>query len=82
MATTLLGVELDKILRIERDIVKTERDKVRVDNNLEALRKHQSKLIMQTFQDLEVKIRRYKRKIHELEQENKALKSVLGSDQF
>lgn len=82
MATTLFGVELEKILKVEKDLVRAERDKSRIEASIDKLRDFQSKLIMQTFHDLEVQMRRYRREISALNAENKSLKNQLGAKDY
>jgi hypothetical protein len=82
MATTLFGVELEKILKVEKDLVRAERDKARMEDSVNKLRDFQSKLIMQTFHDLEVRLRRYRREISSLKEENRLLKNQLGAKDY
>jgi len=82
MATTLFGVEMEKILKVEKDLVRAERDQARMEDTVDKLRLFQSKLIMETFSNLEVRIRRYKREISALKEENKSLKNQLGAKDY
>lgn len=74
--------DLEKILRAEKEIVRTTTAADRVEKELLKQRSYKDKLVVEMFQELETRIRRYKREIYSLKEENKALKSALGAKQY
>ena len=70
-------VDLEKIIRAEKEITRAEANQIRVENEVQKLRDYKAKLVMATFSELETQMRRYRREIYNLKEENKALKSEI-----
>ena len=75
-------IDLTQILRAEKDIVRTSSNLTRLEQDLKKQREYKDKLVVSTFQELEIRIRKYKREIQQLKEENNSLKSQLNSTNY
>lgn len=74
--------DLEKILRAEKEIVRTTAAADRVEKDLVKQRAYKDKLVVNMFQELETLIRRKNREIHSLKEENNSLKNQLGAKDY